>query len=107
MGCNPPENDEQCPDDTGPARSGHWFKPLELIDPIYFERTCYVGPKESGVKTYRVLISRRPGSKPGCNPNREPALVGLAGETWTVRAVRVAESHGLGQGSVAAEWLGG
>lgn len=31
------------------------FVPLEDIDPIYFNKTYYVGPEASGIKAYRLL----------------------------------------------------
>jgi len=31
------------------------FVPLEKVDPIYFERTYYLGPDKSGEKAYRLL----------------------------------------------------
>ncbi len=31
------------------------FVPLELVDPIYFEKTYYLGPDKGGEKAYRLL----------------------------------------------------
>jgi DNA end-binding protein Ku len=31
------------------------FVPLPRVDPIYFERTCYLGPDKGGEKAYRLL----------------------------------------------------
>jgi DNA end-binding protein Ku len=31
------------------------FVPLSRVDPIYFERTCYLGPDKGGEKAYRLL----------------------------------------------------
>ncbi len=38
------------------------FAAADEIDPIYFERTYYVAPEESGVKAYRVLLEALQGS---------------------------------------------
>jgi DNA end-binding protein Ku len=33
------------------------FVPADAIDPIYFERSFYLGPQESGEKVYRLLVA--------------------------------------------------
>ncbi len=32
------------------------FVPAEQIDPIYFDKTYYIGPEEGGTKAYRLLV---------------------------------------------------
>ena len=32
------------------------FVPLDQIDPIYFQKSYYVGPEETGVKAYKLLL---------------------------------------------------
>jgi len=34
----------------------HEFVPLDVIDPVYFEKTYYLGPDKGGDKPYRLLV---------------------------------------------------
>jgi DNA end-binding protein Ku len=47
---------EQIPADSVKAIDVVQFTDADEIDPIYFERTYYVAPDETGVKAYRVLL---------------------------------------------------
>jgi DNA end-binding protein Ku len=47
---------ERIPADSVKAIDVVQFTQSEEIDPIYFERTYYVAPDETGVKAYRVLM---------------------------------------------------
>src|SRR5437899_7085946 len=38
------------------------FVPLEQVDPIYFEKTYYLGPDKGGEKAYRLLADTMKGS---------------------------------------------
>ena len=47
---------ERIPADSAKAIDVVQFADAEEIDPIYFDRTYYVAPEETGVKAYRVLL---------------------------------------------------
>jgi DNA end-binding protein Ku len=53
---------ERIPADSIKAIDIVQFAPAEEIDPVYFERTYYVAPDESGAKAYRVLLEALQGS---------------------------------------------